>query len=263
MIRRRLLPSLCGLALAVSLPFSPVQVQAQGNFFQDSLETLMGGASQSPGGSQGGSSQSGLGALTASEVAAGLREALKVGSSRVVDQLGVTNGFNLDPTVHIPLPGALQQVQQALKPLGMSRLADDLELRLNRAAETAVGKAEPLFMNAIENMTLQDVTDIFNGPADAATRYFQRQMTPGLKGEMRPVINSSLAEVGAVQAYDQMMGQYRSLPFMPDVKAELVDHTMDGALDGLFHYLAEEEAAIRANPAQRTTDLLRKVFGSQ
>ncbi|WP_200889333.1 DUF4197 family protein [Geoalkalibacter ferrihydriticus] len=32
-------------------------------------------------------------------------------------------------------------------------------------------------------------------------------------------------------------------------------------MDGIFYYLAEEEAAIRRNPAKRTTELLRQVFG--
>ena len=33
-------------------------------------------------------------------------------------------------------------------------------------------------------------------------------------------------------------------------------------MDGIFHYLAKEEAAIRSNPAKRTTALLQKVFGA-
>jgi len=33
-------------------------------------------------------------------------------------------------------------------------------------------------------------------------------------------------------------------------------------VDGIFYYLAKEEAAIRENPAKRTTDLLKQVFGS-
>jgi hypothetical protein len=41
----------------------------------------------------------------------------------------------------------------------------------------------------------------------------------------------------------------------------LTDFTVGKALDGLFHYLAEEEAAIRTNPVARTTNLLKKVFG--
>jgi hypothetical protein len=58
-----------------------------------------------------------------------------------------------------------------------------------------------------------------------------------------------------------MMGQYSNLPFVPDVKANLTDYGLDMALKGIFHYLAQEEAAIRDNPAKRTTDILRKVFG--
>ena len=47
-------------------------------------------------------------------------------------------------------------------------------------------------------------------------------------------------------------------------KPALVDldaYVTDRALDGLFTVLAEEEQAIRRDPAARTTDLLRRVFG--
>ena len=54
----------------------------------------------------------------------------------------------------------------------------------------------------------------------------------------------------------------QTLPFVPDVKSDLTAYTVEKALDGLFHYLAKEEAAIRNKPAKRTTDLLQKVFGS-
>ena len=69
-------------------------------------------------------------------------------------------------------------------------------------------------------------------------------------------------QVGAVQAYDRMMGKYQALPFVPDVKADLVTHVVNGGLSGIFHYMAVEEAAIRKNPAKRTTEILKKVFGN-
>jgi hypothetical protein len=59
-----------------------------------------------------------------------------------------------------------------------------------------------------------------------------------------------------------MMGEYGKLPFVPDAKANLTEYGLDKTLDGIFFYLAEEEKAIRQNPAARTTDLLKKVFGS-
>lgn len=58
-----------------------------------------------------------------------------------------------------------------------------------------------------------------------------------------------------------MIGQYKTLPFVPDAKANLTNHVLDKAIGGVFLYLGREEAAIRENPAARTTELLKKVFG--
>jgi len=204
---------------------------------------------------------SGAADLTAAEIGEGLREALRVGTERVVGQLGQTDGFNADPDIHIPLPDTLQRVQTALQAVGMSDLADDLELRLNRAAEAATPQAKKLFWDAISEMTLEDAEAIYDGPDDAATRYFQDKMTDPLSDAMRPVIDESLAEVGAIASYDRMMGEYRSIPFVPDAKADLTDYALGEALDGLFTYIAREEAAIRADPAARTTEILQRVFG--
>ena len=77
---------------------------------------------------------------------------------------------------------------------------------------------------------------------------------------MQPIVNNALAQAGAVQAYDRVMGQYAQIPFMPNVKADLNNYVVDKALDGIFYYVAAEEAAIRQNPAKRTTELLQKVF---
>jgi hypothetical protein len=174
---------------------------------------------------------------------------LRVGSDRVVSLLGRSDGFNKVADLHIPLPGSLQTVQKTLARFGMSGIADDLELRLNRAAEASVPKAKNLFFDAIEKMTLDDARGILNGPKDAATQYFRGRMSAPLAAEMRPIVDATLADVGAVRTYDRMMGQYRSLPFVPDAKADLTDYVLGKAIDGVFLYLARE-------------DLLRKVFGS-
>ena len=201
------------------------------------------------------------GTLSDAEIGAGLKEALEVGFRRVVDQVGAVDGFNADPDIHIPLPGALQRVQQSLGAIGQSSLADDLELRLNRAAETAVPEATESFLDAIATMELEDVRRIYNGREDEATRFFQERMTPDLVERFTPIVNDALSEVGAIRSYEQMMSSYEALPFVPDVKSDLSAYTVEKAMDGLFHYLAQEEAAIRSNPAARTTELLQKVFG--
>ncbi len=211
-------------------------------------ETLQGGGTSSSG-------------LSAAEMSDGLLEALRVGTERVVAQVGATDGYNLDPAIHIPLPGSLGRVQSVLKSVGMSHMADDLELRLNRAAEAAAPEAKALFWQAIGEMSFDDARRIYDGPDDAATRYFQGKMTPPLTERMTPVVDRSLADVGAIQSYDAMMKQYKAVPFVPDVKADLSGYVVEKAMDGLFYYVAREEAAIRNDPAARTTELLKKVFG--
>lgn len=201
--------------------------------------------------------------LTDSDITNGLKEALRVGTERVVGQLGKADGFNADPAIHIPLPDSMTRVRQALEAIGLTAMMDDLELKLNRAAEEATPPAKKIFWNAIETMTLDDVTDIYNGPEDAATRYFQGKMSAPLAEAMKPIVERTLDQVGAIQAYDTVMSQYSSLPFVPDIKADLNSYVVTEGMNGIFHYIAAEEAAIRQNPAERTTDILKKVFGSK
>lgn len=204
----------------------------------------------------------GGGGLGVGEITRGLKEALTVGTGRVVKNLGRMDGFNNDPAIHIPLPKSMRRVRNALQPLGMAGQLDELEVRLNRAAEVATPKAKRIFVDSITSMTLDDARKIYDGPDDAATRYFQGRMTNPLRDEFRPVVSDSLSQVGAVRRYDAIMSDYRQLPFVPDVKADLVNHVLKLGIDGIFHYVAKEEAAIRNNPAKRTTQLLQKVFGS-
>jgi len=200
--------------------------------------------------------------ISLEEIGAGLKDALRVGSENVVARLGRVDGFNTDSAVHIPLPKQLDTVKSVLDKVGMSSMLKDLELKLNRAAEVATPKAKKLFSRAITEMSFEDAKKIYEGPEDAATQYFRSKMSPGLAKEMEPVVNNSLSEVGAVQAYDNVMKEYQSVPFVPDVKADLTNHVVDKGMDGIFYYMAKEEAAIRTNPAARTTDLLKRVFGA-
>ena len=238
------------IILAAHLVFSAATAQC--SWWQKGLDLM-----KSPAGTTAQKS------LSADDIRAGLKEALRVGSENVVSQLGRTDGFNLDPAVHIPLPQQFDTLRSLLARVGMSYMLDDLELKLNRAAEVAAPKAKELFSQAISEMTFEDVMNIYNGPEDGATRYFQDKMTPALAKEMKPIVDQSLSQVGAFMTYDDIMREYRAIPFVPDVKADLTTYVVEKGMAGIFHYMAVEEAAIRQDPAKRTTELLQRVFGTQ
>lgn len=235
------------LALALLMPVGPAVGQTN---LLDSAKGLLGKVGQ------GGTS----GTLSASEISGGLTEAIWVGAQRVIGQLGKSGGFESDPAVHIPLPKTMQTAQSVLDKIGYGSLGQELETALNRGAEKALPEATNVFGDAIKAMTWQDAQGILNGPDDAATRYFQRTTTQPLKQRFAPIVESALAETGAVKSYDAFMNQYKSVPLVPDVKADLTAHVVQKALNALFLYLGKEEAAIRNNPAARSTDLLKKVF---
>lgn len=208
------------------------------------------------------SSSAAVSGLSTEQITAGLKEALRVGSSDVVAQLGKTGGFNLDPQIRIPLPATLAKVDTGLKAIGMGQLTNDLQVRMNNAAEKATAEALPLFVSAIQKMTIADARSILSGQQDAATQYLRKTMGAELAQKIQPIVSTTLQQTGAVQAYDRVMGQYAAMPLVSGVKTDLNNFVTEKAMDGIFYYVAREEAAIRANPAKRTSEILRTVFGS-
>jgi len=195
------------------------------------------------------------------EISSAFKQALEIGSQDVTKKLSAPNGFNQDPIVHIPLPEQLEPVRNLLAKVGLSGPVDTLEMKLNSAAEAAAPQAGKLFKKVIAEMTFEDVMAIYNGPPDSATQYFREKMSPELMKEMTPVVTDSLNKVGAIQSFNTVMDKYHSLPFAPQVDSDLSGHVVDRSINGIFHYMAQEEQAIREDPVRQTTALLKRVFG--
>lgn len=198
--------------------------------------------------------------LSTETIAAGLREALTIGSKTAVASLGRPDGF-LESRFHIPLPDSLRQAKDVAGRFGLDGLFDEMEVELNRAAEAAIPQAQKLFVGAIRKLTFDDVMAIYSGPDDAATRYLRRTTSTELRSQMRPIVNVSLEQVGALNTFRSLVEQYNRLPLVAPIDADLTSHVLDQAGDAVFTLVAKEEAAIRRNPAKRTTRLLQQVFG--
>lgn len=201
--------------------------------------------------------------LSESEVADGLKEALRVSTDTSVSQLNREDGFYGDLALRILLPQEAQVANDVVSVIpGGSQLIEQVILRINRAAEDAAGEAAPIFIDAITSLTIQDAFSILNGPNNAATMYLENNTRNQLYTAFQPKINNSLSTVGAQQSWNTLINQYNSIPLVQDINPDLSDHTTNKALDGLFVKLAEEEQQIRENPLARVTELLQRVFGN-
>lgn len=203
------------------------------------------------------------GPLSTDDITRGLKEALTTGSNAVVSQLGAADGFSGDPSIRIPLPKSLIKARDIASRVGLEGSFDDLELKLNRAAEEATPKARELFLGAIRSMSVTDAKGILQGSDNAATEYFRGKTGDSLRSQMRPIVDQALAQVGAVSSFNQLLDKYNKIPLAPKIDADLTGHVVDEGSDGIFYYLAQEEKAIRENPLKRTSEILQRVFGSQ
>ena len=170
----------------------------------------------------------------------------------------VTGGSESGSTSNLSTSQIIEGLKEALQ-VGTETVVAQ---RLNRGAEAAAPKTKEILINAISEMTVEDAQSIYSGPDDAATQYFRKVSTGELTETIRPIIEQSLQDVGAISLYDSLVSQYKTYPLVPDIKTNLTDYTTDMTLEGLFHYLAEEEAAIRNDPVKRTTEILTTVFGN-
>jgi hypothetical protein len=200
--------------------------------------------------------------LSTTEIAGGLKEALNKGVETGTAKLSAVDGFFKDAAIKILLPPEAQKVEKTLRSAGFSKPVDDAILSMNRAAEDAAKSAAPIFLDAIKQMTINDAVGILKGGDSAATTYLRNKSTAALTEAFKPVISNSLDKVDATKYWNTVFTTYNKLPFATSkVNPDLTAYVTDKALAGIFHEIALQEAQIRQNPAARTTDLLKKVFG--
>ena len=201
--------------------------------------------------------------LTEAQASAGVKEALNKGIVKAVQFASEPDGFNGNDDIHIPTPPDLDLVKSTVGRLpGMPKLFELLETQLNRAAEAAAPKAKDIFLNALANMSFTDaISLVTSSETDAATQFLRKSTQAQLVSAFHPDIEAAIDQVGAGRAYATITNTYNKIPLQQPVTLSLADYTTQKAVDGLFVLLANEEAKIRKNPAARTSDILKSVFG--
>ncbi len=224
-------------------------------------DALKKGLPQVPGLGAGSAGQASGTRLDESTIASGLKDALSVGTRNAVGLVSKLNGYFGNEAIKILLPDNIQKIAEMAGKLGFQQQVDDFILSMNRAAEKAAPRAASHFAEAIKGMSIEDARKILSGGNTAATDYFKSKTSSKLYDDFKPSISASMNETGVVRAYNAMMGKVPAIPFLKPESVDLDHHVTTKALDGLFYMVGQEEQKIRTNPAARTTDLLKKVFG--
>lgn len=202
-----------------------------------------------------------LGDLTNQDATTGLKAALEKGSSAAVGKLGVTDGFLKNEKVMIKLPPMVQQARPLLNMTGYGRQLDELEVAMNRAAESAVPMAKPLLLNAVKSMTVADAKKILAGGDTSVTDFFREKTSAQLAEKFLPLVKNVTDRSNLSASYNNVMGQATRLGLTQE-QATVEGYVTQRALDGLFIMIAEEEKAIRRDPVGTGSKIIGKVFGA-
>lgn len=198
--------------------------------------------------------------LSEERIAAGLKEALRIGTGNAAALTGKTDGFYRNPAIKITMPEQLQAFEKGMRVFGFGPQVDDFILSMNRAAEQAAPQAAKIFATAIAQMSIADARQILAGADTAATDYFRVKTSDQLAAAFRPYVETTMNQVGVTRQYKDLLQRFRSIPFPKTEMVDLDQYVVKKSLDGLFLMLGEEEQKIRTNPAARVTDLLKDVF---
>lgn len=207
-------------------------------------------------------SAAGLSELSSAEARAGLKDALIQSAGKAVGKLGAVDGFFGNPKVKIPLPDPLKKTEKALHILGVGKQADELVLRMNRAAEAAVPEAKVLLVDAVKKMSVDDAKSILTGGEDAATQYFRKVTSGPMAERFLPIVKKATEDVALAKQYNKLAQKANSYGFVKKEQVNLEQYVTQKTLDGVYLIMAEEEKAIRQNPMAASTNLIKKVFGT-
>lgn len=204
----------------------------------------------------------GLSNISNIEASNGLKEALIQGAGKAVGKLGTVDGFLGNPQVKIPLPDSLKKAEKTMRMFGMGKQADELVLKMNRAAEAAVPEAKALLVDSVKQMSVADAKAILTGGNDSATQYFKKTTSLPMAEKFLPIVKKATEDVELAQQYNKFAQTGMKYGLVKKEQANIEEYVTQKTLDGVYLMMAAEEKAIRENPMGQASNLLKKVFGA-
>jgi hypothetical protein len=202
-----------------------------------------------------------LSKLSNQDASSGLKAALEKGANAAMSKLGVADGFLGNDKVKIPLPSILEKARPVLKLSGQGKKLDELEIAMNRAAESAVPMAKPLLMDAIKSMTVTDAKNILTGGDTSVTDFFKQKTSVALNQKFTPIVKGVTDKAGLSTSYNNVVAKVGKLGKVPENESTVENYVSSRAVDALYSVIAEEEKAIRKDPIGTGSQIIGKVFG--
>ena len=190
--------------------------------------------------------------LSEADAASAIRQMLEIGVRQ-----GVQGSFSKDAIMSTLFPESMKKTLTTLQTLGLLNDLDRFTTTMATASEKTAERSIPVFVNAIDRMSIGDA--IIKKGGTAGTDYLRAHAGTELREAIRPVMKQTLDEYKLTEQWDKIMKPAQSIAGnrvnldLPNLMAGMVALKM-------FEKTEEKEKDIRANQSARTTALLKRVF---
>lgn len=195
----------------------------------------------------------------------GLGSILGKASDSALGKLSQPGAYYNDKDIRIGLPivgklggggGLFGSILSGASKLGV---LDDVTRSINDAAGVAAGEAKPIFRDAINGLSFNDVPSIVK-QSDGGTRYLRSSSNDALHGKLTPLIDTALGDLGVYNQFDKLAAKHSFIRAAGLSREGINKSVTDQGLDGIFSYMGGEEKAFRKNPLGDVGNVLKGIL---
>jgi hypothetical protein len=197
--------------------------------------------------------------MSNAEAALAVRTLLELAAASAVASVGRPDGFFANARIRIPLPGFLIDTARFLRAVGRGGQVDELELAMNRVAETAVASSRDVILAPAKTITAVQARQVLAGGENAATALFADRTRAQIAAPLLASVNEAARKLELEDKYQRVAGRGAD-GWAGTGDSGMAHYVARKALEGLYLVLAEEERKLRRDPAGSVA--LRKAFGS-
>jgi len=225
--------------------------------------------------------------ISAEEITEALKEALRFGIQEGVSELGAIDGFFGDESVKISIPEESKDMLALIIKYKGRKDIDKFVLAMNRAAEDAVPKTANIFISTLNGLSLEDGKRVIMGQENEATTLFKERTRERLITVISPIVEESMENTDVAMYYKTLVAVHNKIDNYitsddtlntilnlamnvakkkkPTIMSyeDVVKYVIGKTVDGLYLKIENKEKKIRKDVAERTTDLLKRVFELQ
>ncbi|MEY2880780.1 MAG: hypothetical protein RLZZ15_3160 [Verrucomicrobiota bacterium] len=194
--------------------------------------------------------------LTQPQVLNGVKSGLGTAVDLAATELAKPGAFQLTG------PASMAKLQTLLVKANQSGALDGFKASLNQAATSVAPQAALVLKDSLKTLTLDDAAALAAGAPGSATKLLRKTAEPALRTKLIPLVNQAIASNATAAHAKDLAAKAGPMAAMLGVPSatDLENYLLGQVIETSFGYVAQQEAALRANPAALKDKSAAKIF---